>query len=107
MITFQTKAYGNVSMFDDIAVELLEMMGHSGTVPSAMAPEDIPAAVKKLKSALASTEDAAADQGAADSGDEDDEHVSLKNRAFPLIQLLEAAARDNESVMWDSRTPAT
>ena len=102
MITFQTKACGDVSMFDDIAVELLGMMGRRGTVPGAMAPEDIPAAVQKLKSALASREEAAADEG-----DDDDERVSLKNRAFPLIQLLEAAARDNESVLWDSSTPLT
>ncbi|MCF8017594.1 MAG: DUF1840 domain-containing protein, partial [Chromatiaceae bacterium] len=28
--------------------------------------------------------------------------VSLRHRALPLIDLLEAAARDEKNVMWDT-----
>jgi len=90
---------GNLTMFGDVAVKLLKMMGHSGTVPSAIQPEDIPGALARLRGAL----DAEPEHGArATSGGEHDSEppVSLKRRAFPLIELLERAARDECEVMW-------
>jgi hypothetical protein len=82
-------------------------MGHSGAVPSAIGPEDIPAALEKLKRAVETDEATRAETDAQDSqhGEDDDEKerpVSLKNRAFPLIQMLEAASRSNVPVMWDA-----
>ena len=43
---------GGFTMFGDIAVQLLKMMGHSGTVPSAIVAKDIPPALKRLQAAL-------------------------------------------------------
>lgn len=98
LITFHSKAHADITLFGEVAVRLLKMMGHSGTVPGALLPEDIPDAVARLKSALAH----AAPPATADSTDEDDEPaVSLAQRAGPLLQLLEAAARDGVEVMWD------
>ena len=31
LATFTTKAYANITMFGDVAVTLLKMIGHSGT----------------------------------------------------------------------------
>lgn len=98
LVTFRCKAYANITMFGDVAVRLLKLMGHSGTVPGALLPEDIPAALARLKAALAKAE-----QGApAVPADEDEPPVSLSHRALPLIDLLEAAARQQTQVMWDS-----
>ena len=103
LVTFRTKAYANITMFGDVAVRLLKLMGHSGTVPSAILPEDIPAALQRLQTAVASEEATEVDKRAYDENREPKgESVSLKNRAFPLIELLEAAQRENVSVMWDS-----
>ena len=33
LVTFSCPAYANIMMFGDVAVRLLELMGHSGTVP--------------------------------------------------------------------------
>ena len=44
LVTFRSKAWGNVTMFGDVAETLLKMMGHTGTVPSALLAADIPAA---------------------------------------------------------------
>ena len=52
MIRFKTEAYANIDMFEDVALQLLKMMGHSGTVPSAILPEDIPNALANLKGGL-------------------------------------------------------
>ena len=100
LVTFHTKAFANIIMFGDVAIELLKMMGHSGTVPSAIEPEDIPKALKRLESAVARNEEATVDNEEEDDESEDD-RVSLRIRALPLIQLLEAAEKENVSVMWD------
>lgn len=103
LVTFRTRAYGEITMFGDVAVKLLKMMGHSGTVPSAINPADIPPALKALRDAVARDEaEHAEDEASDDWDDEKEESVSLKNRAFPLIQMLEAALQDDVPVMWDS-----
>ncbi|HEX6997850.1 MAG TPA: DUF1840 domain-containing protein [Gammaproteobacteria bacterium] len=103
LVTFRTRPYANITMFGDVAVKLLKLMGHSGTVPSALKAEDVPAALERLKAAIAEQKraGAAAPQGEPSDGDEEPP-VSLANRALPLIELLEAAARANADVVWDS-----
>ena len=94
---------GGLTMLGDTAVQLLRLMGHSGTVPSAILSRDIPAAVDKLERALAQSS-AAAPTGNADEADNEREPgVSLRQRAFPLIQLLKAAAKQGCDLTWDRR----
>lgn len=102
LVTFRTDAYANITMFGNVAVSLLRMMGHSGTVPSAILAKDVPRALERLKAAVAKDKAAggAAAQGAQDD-DSEEPRVSLANRAFPLIELLEAAAKRKSDVMWD------
>ena len=103
LVTFQTKAFSNITMFGDVAIKLLRLMGHSGTVPSAIEPEDIPEALKKLKIALEGAVVSADETDDCDkSEDSEEETVSLKHRALPLIQLLEAAEKENVPVMWNT-----
>lgn len=104
LVTFKTKAYANITMFGDVAVQLLRMMGHSGAVPGVVLAEDVPAALEKLKAAIAEEKRRAAEEPEVedDNDDDDDEpKVSLANRALPLIELLEAAAKRQVNVMWD------
>jgi hypothetical protein len=44
IVTFRTKAHADIMMFGDIAITLLKLMGHSGTVPSALQAGEVPAA---------------------------------------------------------------
>ena len=102
LVTFRTDAYANITMFGDIAVSLLRMMGHSGTVPSAILAKDVPQALVRLKAAVAQDKAAGgAPPGAVQDDDSEEPRVSLANRAFPLIELLEAAAKRKSDVMWD------
>jgi len=96
LVTFSCKAYADITMFGDVAVSLLKMMGHSGTVPGAFDAEDIPAALERLRTALARE----ARQNVEDDSD-DELPVTLSQRAMPLIALLEAAQKANTHVMWD------
>jgi hypothetical protein len=99
LVKFDSAA-GTITMFGDVAVQLLHMMGHSGTVPSALLARDIPAAIAKLKAALGTVPEAPS--GPADEDGRDREpKVSLRQRAHPLIELLERAASRGADVLWD------
>jgi len=93
LVTFTTKAYADITMFGDVAVALLKMAGHSGTVPSAIRAEDVPAALERLTAAIN------AGKGAQPTGSKD-AAVSMAHRALPLINLLTAAAKEKRDVMW-------
>ncbi|WP_221075140.1 DUF1840 domain-containing protein [Agarivorans aestuarii] len=101
LITFRCKAYANVTMFGDIGLALLKMMGHSGSVPGAIRAEDVAEALSQLKAELAAQ--AQAEQSNADENDAELEPViSLSTRAQPLIELLSSALKKQCDVMWDS-----
>lgn len=100
LVRFDSDA-GTLEMFGEIAVQLLKAMGHTGTVPSAILPKDIPEALERLKAAVAAEPEATAPPPATATADEPEElPVSMKQRAFPLIELLERAAKRNCEVIW-------
>jgi hypothetical protein len=113
IVTFRSKAHADIIMFGDIAISLLKLMGHSGTVPSALLAEDVPAALERLRTAIAAHKATVKDQSDSiqddddddddddDSNDSDERTVNLAHRALPLIELLEASATAKCNVMWD------
>lgn len=94
LVKFDSKV-GGITMFGDVAVTLLNAMGNSGTVPGALLAKDIPPALERLKAAMGAAPDK---PGAREKGEPD---VSLKQRAYPLIDLLERAAKAGADVIWD------
>src|SRR6185436_15179062 len=104
LVTFHSKAWSSITMFGDVAVTLLKMAGHSGTVPSAMLAGDIPAALARLERKLAGVAPESEKQPSArQSADDTDSSpaVGLRQRAHPLIQMLSAAAQQKCDVMWE------
>ncbi|HCE2591017.1 DUF1840 domain-containing protein [Vibrio parahaemolyticus] len=105
LITFRCRSYANVTMFGDIALEMIKMMGHSGTVPGSISAQDVPDALSKLTSAL-SAKNAAGENRPTDVDEEEEQvepAVSLGRRAFPLIELLKSAIKEECEVMWDNQ----
>lgn len=101
LVTFQTKAYAPITMFGDVAVALIKLMGHSGRVPSALLAEHVPDALERLQTAVAEHPGEPLDpQSAGSSKSDETRRVSLAHRALPLIELLKAAAADQADVMW-------
>lgn len=94
LVTFTTDAYADITMFGDVALSMLKMMGLSATVPSAILAEDIPAALSRLKAALE------AEKGLPPGEDADEPVVSMPHRGLPLVELLSAAAKSGSDVMW-------
>ena len=97
LITFTTDAYADITMFGDVALAMLKMMGHSATVPGAILAEDVPAALSRLKVAIDAER---ALPPPVEDKDADDPVVSMAHRALPLINLLAAAAKAESNVMW-------
>ena len=105
LITFHSEAGADFTMFGNVAISFLKMMGHSGTVPGAISPEDIPAALSKLEQGLAV---AGGDKTTANSDSQEDDKqppIPLRTRAYPLVQLLSAAAKKGKDVLWYEGTP--
>ena len=97
LVKFDSKA-GTLTTFGDVAVQLLRLMGQSGGVPGAILAQDIPAAVERLKKGVgAHTEPASARKP----DDDQEPPVGLGQRAFPLIELLERAAKTGADVIWE------
>ncbi len=99
LVTFSCAAYADITMFGDVALRLLKMMGHSGTVPGAILAEDVRTALQRLQAALRAEQ--TADSATPAEEDEGGPAVSLTQRALPLIELLKAAAEADCNVMWD------
>jgi len=103
-------------MFGDIATELLRLMGASGMVPGALQAQDVPGALRRLRQAVESPEGDRVPQPCRPKSDrtadeqEDDRDiamVTLRTRAYPLVQLLEAAAAEECAVVWEDSSKAT
>ena len=106
LIRFRSRASGNITMFGDVAVKLLKLMGRSGNVPGAIMPEDIPAALQQLKTALSEygTEiPQERNEEQEEPGEFIDEPVSLPTRAIPLIELFEGSLAEDVGVMWEEQ----
>ena len=102
LVTFTCKAYSDITMFGNVAVSLLRLMGHSGTVPGALLAAEVPQALERLRAGIAAHGDTPAPAGDEDKDREEDEPVvRLSQRALPLIELLEAAVNEACDVMWD------
>lgn len=102
LITFKTPVHADITMFGDVAKALIKLMGHSGSVPGALLAEDVPRALERLRAGVGQNPDAPLNPAGQDDEAVRGESVTLSHRAMPLIDLLEAAAREQKNVMWDS-----
>ncbi len=101
IVTFKTKRYANITMFGDVALRLLELMGHSRTVPGAIKAEDVPGALARLRAGVEAHGEEATEKRSRDD-EERGPAVNLRQRALPLMELLESAIEHEADVMWDS-----
>ncbi len=102
LVTFETQSFSRITFFADVAKRLLKLMGQSGNVPGALAPEDVNRARRALETAV--QRDDTSDEEDPREGNE--EAVSIRHRALPLLDLLASAAAAEEHVTWtEGRSP--
>lgn len=114
LVTFHSKASGDIVMFGDVAKQMLKMMGQCENIPGVIEAEQVPDAlahlrqyidrVHQLERAAQEGEEAVAATGPG--GDELDEQdaepvISMATRALPLVEMLEAAQKEQCFVMWE------
>ncbi|HAT8179903.1 TPA: DUF1840 family protein [Legionella pneumophila] len=96
-VTFSCDVYENITYFDDVAKQLLLLMGHGGTIPGAIKSENVQDALSHLQQGLEKIKS----QNEPLEDDEDSEpDISLAKRAIPLIHLLQAAQKKDCDVLW-------
>ena len=90
-------------MLEAVALELIKLTGHSGTVPGSLAAEDIRAALECLEQAVTAGPDRPlkADRNDSEDDEEREPSVSMAHRALPLIEMLKSAMQENDYVIWD------
>jgi hypothetical protein len=101
IVTFKSKAAGDVIMFGDAAHALMKIMGKDADPKGIITPEQLPAAIAALKAAIDENrrqpgpdEEAEAEKPAMT------QTVTLAQRAIPLLELLEWAQKKNTPVTW-------
>jgi hypothetical protein len=100
LVSFTCPTCPEISLFGDVAVRLLKMMGHSATVPGALAAEDVRPARERLEAAIGATEQGT-ELEEPENSDDGEPAVGLALRAWPLIELLKTAEKAKSHVMWD------
>ena len=107
IVTFQSKASGDVIMFGDVAHKMMEIMGKDASDQGIVTVEQLPEALARLKAAVA--EDKQRGQARRDEDEPQFEtaadgsrrpYVSLVQRATPLIELLEWSLKQKVPVVW-------
>lgn len=115
LVVFRSKAAGEIFMFAETARRIFEIVGKAEAPRGVITAEQVPDALARLSAAVeqekAQLREAAqrrqdADRrGAGGIGDSADEAagaraITLGQRAFPLIEMLEAARRKRVEVTW-------
>lgn len=114
LVIFRSTATESITMFQDVAVQLLKLMGATGRIPGALGPDDVgPAlqtlerATEQIKAGTHVTPARPADNEDTKNEDEDDEEreapVDLATRAVPLLSILKRAAAAKAEVMWEAQ----
>lgn len=107
IVVFQSQAAGDVMMFGDVAYSLMEIIGKEAGPKGIVTVEQLPAAIARLKAALAADKPshavlAASDTPQFEKSPEGNERprISLTQRAVPLIELLELSLKKKAAVVW-------
>ena len=110
LITFKSKAYPNVTMYQDHAKRILDLL-QKDTERGVITAEEAPQAVKLLENEIEesrnhqATDEMQQDVKAHHGDVEDAEHdpieaVSFSTRAFPLLEMLRAARDQQTDILW-------
>ena len=109
LITFTSKSSADVLMYETHAKPILDLLGKD-TQRGIITAEETGNAIAQIESAIAMSKispDAANPPSADDKDDEDEKDihpskqpVSFAARVFPLLDMLRAAQRDQQFVMW-------
>ncbi len=106
LVTFKSKAAAEVLMYETHAKPILDLLGKS-VERGVITAEETADAVRRIEAEISERKQAqAAQHEAAGRHDEPEDdtvrrdYVSFGTRAYPLLEMLRAANREQAFVMW-------
>lgn len=103
---FKSKVTGDIIMLEPQGRQILTIWGRDATSlgqPGILLPADIPAALEALHAAVAHDEAQRTQtaQAAQEPGNAaQPQGVSLRQRAVPLIDMLQRSLKENKEIVW-------
>ena len=108
LVTFSSKAGADILMLSQHAKPLLQIMGKLDgaelAVRGVFMPEQMDQTISKLEQAIALAPEPSDDDEDAPK-DPIARQVGLRQRAFPLLDLLRKAKEKNHPVLWEASSP--
>lgn len=97
---FKSKAAGDVIMTEPVGDAILKLAGKSPGPKGIVTPAELPAAIAALESAVAADEAARAQAEAEGHTPLSREGVGLRQRAWPLLEMMKRAQSANQEIVW-------
>ena len=104
---FKSKAAGDVIMLGPTGDRVLGLIGKDVTAQGIIEPSQMPAAIQALADAVAADDAARARVAKGEEPDANDagaggarDPISLRQRAWPLVEMMKRALAANEPVTW-------
>lgn len=98
---FRSKAAGDVIMLGPNGDRVLDITGKDRTPQGIFAPQALPAAIAALLAAVEADEALRA-QAADDDSAPRPEGVSLRQRAWPLVEMMKRALAAEQAITWNA-----
>ena len=98
---FKSKNTGDVIMLEPHGRQVLEIIGKEAGPQGIILPEQMPAALLALRSAIAQ-EELLEPQQLEQNAEQKSQSpaIALRHRALPFMQMLEACRQQGDSVVW-------
>lgn len=97
---FKSKAAGDVIMLGPNGDRVLELIGKDRAPQGIIEPQQMPGAIAALLAAVAADDAARAAPADADDAASKPEGISLRQRAWPLVEMMKRAQAENEPIIW-------
>jgi len=99
---FKSKAAGDVLMLGASGDRLLRTIGKEPAAKGIIEPAALPAAIKAIEDAVAQEEalQAKAEEAEMDPTASHGEDVTLRQRAWPLLEMMKAAHAAAKEIVW-------
>ncbi|MDX3906003.1 MAG: DUF1840 domain-containing protein [Pigmentiphaga sp.] len=102
IVTFRSKAAGEVIMLGEHAQPLLELAGKIPEIAAGargvFTPEQLPEAIRRIEAAIGGEKEPRFDEEKEKAA----RYVGLRQRAFPLLDMMRKAQAKNVNVTWET-----
>jgi hypothetical protein len=97
---FHSKATGDLIMLGPHGDQLLRLLGREPAAQGIIEPAQMPAAIAALQAAAQQPPPPEGDDDERDADEAPRDRVSLRQRLWPMVEMLRRAAEAGEPVVW-------